>query len=63
MRGRGLGRILLQAALRFAAEQTYSRTVLCVNAENERAQALYTGEGFRQAEAVACLTYVVQHQI
>lgn len=61
--GRGLGRFLLQVALRFAAEQTYSRTVLCVNAENERAQALYAGEGFRQAEAMACLTYVVQHQI
>lgn len=57
--GRGLGRILLRAALRAAGEQSYSRTILCVNAENERAQGLYTGEGFRQVEAVACLAYVL----
>ena len=55
--GRGLGRILLRAALRFAGEQSYSRSILCVNAENERAQVLYTGEGFKQVEAVACLAY------
>ncbi|KAI7249323.1 hypothetical protein KC345_g11755 [Hortaea werneckii] len=57
--GRGLGRILLRTGLRFAAEQLYSRTILCVNAENDRAQALYLGEGFEQVEALACLAYAV----
>lgn len=57
--GRGLGRILLRAALRFAAEQSYPRAIQCVNAENDRAQALYLGEGFKQAEALACLAYMV----
>lgn len=57
--GRGLGRIMLRAALRFAGEQSYARTILCVNAENERAQALYIGEGFKQVEALACLVYKV----
>ncbi|SDK98470.1 GNAT family N-acetyltransferase [Paenibacillus jilunlii] len=55
--GKGLGRILLRAALQFAKEQSYTQTVLCVNAENERAQALYIAEGFKQVEAVACFTY------
>lgn len=60
--GRGLGRILLRAALWFAGEQSYARTILCVNAENERAQALYIGEGFKQAEALACLAYTVSEE-
>ncbi|MCE3200339.1 GNAT family N-acetyltransferase [Paenibacillus sonchi] len=55
--GKGLGRILLRAALQFAKEQSYTQTVLCVNAENERAQALYIAEGFKQVEAAACFTY------
>lgn len=55
--GQGLGRILLRAALRFAKEQAYTQTVLCVNAENERAKALYIGEGFKQVEAAACFAY------
>ncbi|MEW9051160.1 MAG: GNAT family N-acetyltransferase [Neobacillus sp.] len=53
--GRGLGRCLLRAALHFAKEQSYQRTVLCVNAENERAKALYIQEGFKQVEAVVCM--------
>lgn len=52
--GRGLGRSLLRASLHFAREKSYKRTVLCVNAENERAKALYLQEGFKQVEAVAC---------
>jgi mycothiol synthase len=55
--GKGLGRILLRASLRFAREKSYKRTILCVNAENERAKALYNQEGFRQVEAVACYVY------
>ncbi|XID91949.1 GNAT family N-acetyltransferase [Paenibacillaceae bacterium WGS1546] len=52
--GKGLGRSLLRTALRFAASKGYDRTVLCVNADNERAKALYVQEGFKQIEAVAC---------
>lgn len=55
--GRGLGRILLRASLQFAREKGYKRTILSVNGENERAQALYIQEGFKQVEAVACYQY------
>lgn len=57
--GKGLGRCLLRASLRFAKEKTYNRTVLSVNGENERAKALYLQEGFKQHEAVACYQYLV----
>lgn len=55
--GRGLGRILLRAALRFAKEKSYARTILSVNGENEHAKTLYLQEGFRQVEAVVCYAY------
>lgn len=55
--GRGIGRILLRSALKFAKEKGYNRTILSVNGENERAQALYIQEGFKQVEAVACYEY------
>jgi mycothiol synthase len=55
--GKGLGRGLLRASLRFAREQSYERTMLCVNAENERAKALYIEEGFKQVEGVVCYKY------
>ncbi|MEH7123407.1 GNAT family N-acetyltransferase [Bacillus sp. JJ1773] len=55
--GQGLGRSLLRAALDFAKKKSYNRTVLCVNAENERAKALYVQEGFEQVHAVACYKY------
>jgi mycothiol synthase len=55
--GRGLGRMLLREAISFSREKGYSRTILCVNAENERAKALYLQEGFKQVEAVACYKY------
>ena len=55
--GKGLGRSLLRAALRFAKDKNYDRTVLCVNGDNERAKALYIQEGFKQVEAVACWKY------
>lgn len=55
--GKGLGRNLLRESLRFAKEKSYKRTILCVNAENERAKALYINEGFKQVEAVACYGY------
>ncbi|MGX6443683.1 GNAT family N-acetyltransferase [Neobacillus sp. K501] len=55
--GKGLGRCLLRASLRFAKEQTYDKTVLCVNGDNEHAKALYLQEGFKQVSAVACFQY------
>lgn len=55
--GRGLGRNLLRASLRFAKENGYKRTILCVNAENEQAKALYLKEGFEEIEAVVCYKY------
>ncbi len=55
--GKGLGRSLLRASLKFAKENSYKRTILCVNAENERAKSLYIQEGFRQVEAVACCMF------
>ncbi|HYF83954.1 MAG TPA: GNAT family N-acetyltransferase [Clostridia bacterium] len=55
--GKGLGRSLLRASLRFAKEKSYKRTLLSVNAENERAKALYIQEGFKQVEASVCYKY------
>ncbi|MCH1640773.1 GNAT family N-acetyltransferase [Paenibacillus timonensis] len=48
--GKGLGRLLLRRALGFGRENGYRRAILCVNAENERAKALYLQEGFKEAE-------------
>lgn len=55
--GKGLGRILLRVALRFAKENSYERTILSVNGENDRAISLYLQEGFREAEAFTCYKY------
>lgn len=55
--GRGLGRSLLRASLCFAMESGYKRTILCVNAENEKAKALYLHEGFKEIEATVCYKY------
>jgi GNAT superfamily N-acetyltransferase len=45
-----LGRSLLRAVLLFAKDKGYKAAILCVNAENERAKALYIQEGFKQVE-------------
>lgn len=55
--GKGLGRCLLRAVIKFAKDNSYNRTILCVNAENERAKSLYLKEGFKQVESVACYNY------
>ena len=55
--GKGLGRVLLRAALHFAKQKNYRRTILSVNGENEKAIALYIQEGFKQVEAVTCYKY------
>jgi mycothiol synthase len=58
--GKGLGRVLLREAIKVSKEKGYDRTILCVNAENERAKALYLQEGFKQVEAVACYKYEIK---
>ncbi|WP_423409040.1 GNAT family N-acetyltransferase [Heyndrickxia sp. MSNUG] len=55
--GKGLGRALLRAAIKFSKEKGYKRCVLCVNAENEQAKALYLQEDFDQTEGVVCYRY------
>lgn len=52
--GRGLGRILLRAGMDFAKNKSYNKTVLCVNADNEKAKSLYIQEGYKEVEGVAC---------
>lgn len=58
--GKGLGKQLLRAALKFARQKNYQKTMLCVNAENESAKALYMQEGFVQAEGVAEYAYFLE---
>lgn len=58
--GKGLGRKLLRAAISFSRAKGYSRTILCVNEENERAKSLYLQEGFNQVEAVVCYKYDIK---
>ncbi|MEH7883834.1 GNAT family N-acetyltransferase [Bacillus sp. JJ1609] len=55
--GKGLGRVLLRASIKFSKEKGYKRCVLCVNADNEQAKALYLQEGFEQTEGVVCYRY------
>ncbi|MCI3921455.1 GNAT family N-acetyltransferase [Paenibacillus sp. TRM 82003] len=52
--GRGLGRALLQAAIRFGRAQGFDAICLSVNAENENAVRLYLKEGFRKEHAFVC---------
>jgi mycothiol synthase len=58
--GKGLGRNLLRASLRFAENNNFNRTILCVNADNDKAKSLYLQEGFKQVEAVACYKYALE---
>ncbi len=52
--GKGLGRILLREGMNFAKNKSYGGTILCVNADNEKAKSLYIQEGYKQVEAVVC---------
>lgn len=55
--GHGLGRMMLRASINYAKQHNYTRAVLCVNGENERAKTLYKHEGFKEVEEVAAYTY------
>jgi mycothiol synthase len=59
--GNGLGRALLRASIQFSKEKGYKRCVLCVNADNEQAKALYLQEGFVQTEGVVCYRYEIRN--
>jgi mycothiol synthase len=54
---KGLGRNLLRAAISFGAKIDMPKTMLTVNAENQRALELYLKEGFEKIEAVVCYNY------
>jgi mycothiol synthase len=53
-RGKGLGRMLLRYAVRFAVSNRLQPVILSVNAENGSALGLYTSEGFVLVETVVC---------
>lgn len=57
--GRGLGRVLLREAVRFARRVGFSRTILSVNADNEGARKIYDREGFKEVEGVVCYEYPI----
>jgi mycothiol synthase len=54
---KGLGRMMLRAALDTARKHSLNITSLSVNGDNENAKKLYLQEGFREAEAVVCYEY------
>jgi ribosomal protein S18 acetylase RimI-like enzyme len=47
-RGRGVGRLLIEAALEFFRSRGAPRVVLSTAARNEAAQRLFAGMGFRR---------------
>jgi mycothiol synthase len=53
-RGKGLGRMLLRCAVRFAVSNRLQPVILSVNAENGSALGLYTSEGFVLVETGVC---------
>ena len=55
--GRGLGRYLVENALRVAADQGADRVTIGVWSENETAIRLYLDLGFRQVRTVTYLAY------
>lgn len=53
--GLGLGRLLLRAGIYFGQQQGMAASMLCVNAENEKAVALYLQEGYEKVQVMVCL--------
>ena len=52
-RGRGVGKLLVQAAVRWAAEQGYARLRVRSNVVREDAHRFYEREGFRRVKTQA----------
>jgi mycothiol synthase len=57
--GKGLGRLLLRTALNFAKENSFKRTILSVNPENDKAIKLYLQEGFQEVESFVSYEYEI----
>ncbi|MDF2854724.1 MAG: family N-acetyltransferase [Neobacillus sp.] len=57
--GIGLGRLLLRAALHFAKENAFKRTILSVNPENDKAINLYLQEGFQEVESFVSFEFKI----
>ncbi|MFN2148088.1 MAG: GNAT family N-acetyltransferase [Anaerolineales bacterium] len=57
LRGRGVGRMLLQDGINFAVERGFERVVLSVNAENRKALDLYRSAHFDLEQTVVCYSY------
>jgi len=55
--GRGLGRKLLQALIYVSEQNRFSKSYLCVNADNEDALKLYLSEGFIKQESVTAMKF------
>jgi len=55
--GKGLGRNLLRAALKFGRSKNMPKAMLSVNSENEKAVHLYLQEGFHKVQGYVCLDY------
>lgn len=51
---RGLGRNLLRYGIQYAAENKYSKVMLSVNGENEKAAGIYFKEGFEKEALYKC---------
>ncbi len=52
MRGRGLGRRLLDATMQQLRERNVNAVHLMVRPDNERARSLYLSRGFREAPRI-----------
>jgi len=52
--GKGLGRNLLRYGIQYAAENNFSKVMLSVNGENEKAAAIYFKEGFEKEALYKC---------
>ena len=58
---KGLGKNLLRAVINFGIKKDMPKSMLCVNAENQRALELYLNEGFEKLEAVVCYNYSLKN--
>lgn len=60
--GIGLGRNLLREAICYGKGKGISKSMLTVNAENDKAVELYIKEGFKKADTVVCYNYQLKKE-
>jgi mycothiol synthase len=58
--GKGLGKNLLRAGIKFGRDFGVSKVMLSVNAENENAVGLYLKEGFEKETVIVCYSLKVR---